>query len=201
MDEACTGVILAGGQNSRFAGNNKAFAEIHGQKIIDRIYGVFRQLFDTIILVTNSPELYMDVDALIVSDHFSTRCSLTGVHTALFYTTTPHAFISACDTPFIKKEMIELVLGKIAPHLDIIIPRTELGYEPLSAAYSTKCLAVAERQLKRKQYQIQTIFRGMNVRTIPEKQLRMIDPCLDSFFNVNTPMDLKKAEIMENGRN
>ncbi len=77
MPVSCTGVILAGGQNKRFGGQNKAFIRIGGRRIVDRLLEVYDRLFDQIVLVTNDPAAYMDVDALIVSDHYSVRSSLT----------------------------------------------------------------------------------------------------------------------------
>ncbi|RLC29514.1 MAG: molybdenum cofactor guanylyltransferase, partial [Deltaproteobacteria bacterium] len=34
----CSGVILAGGLNSRFSGRDKAFLKVDGQLLIDRLY-------------------------------------------------------------------------------------------------------------------------------------------------------------------
>src|SRR3972149_6109573 len=48
-----TGIILAGGKNRRM-GFNKAFIDIGGQRIIQRTIGLFRELFDEIILVANN---------------------------------------------------------------------------------------------------------------------------------------------------
>ncbi|HAY39257.1 MAG TPA: molybdenum cofactor guanylyltransferase, partial [Desulfobacteraceae bacterium] len=102
MKNKFTGVILAGGKNSRFSGKNKALVRIGGKRILDRIYEVFTILFDKIILVTNDPLQYMEWDFDIVTDIFPIRSSLTGIHTGLFYITTPYAFFVACDIPFIK---------------------------------------------------------------------------------------------------
>nr|WP_054690532.1 NTP transferase domain-containing protein [Desulfosarcina cetonica] len=63
MPWPCTGVILAGGLSKRFGGRNKAFIRIGGQRNIDRLMNVYAKLFDQIILVTNDPAAYMDVDA------------------------------------------------------------------------------------------------------------------------------------------
>ena len=122
MKNNLTGVILAGGQNRRFSGMNKAFSQIGGTCILDRIYRVFRDIFDEIILVTNEPLQYLEWDLNIVTDIFPVRCSLTGIHTGLFYMTTPYAFFAACDTPFLKKELLETIIENIDPRFDVIIP-------------------------------------------------------------------------------
>jgi molybdopterin-guanine dinucleotide biosynthesis protein A len=198
-NQACTGVILAGGQNKRFAGKNKAFEQVGNVSIFERIYGIFRELFDQILLVTNQPEKYLAWDIPMVTDLIDIRSSLTGLHTGLFHTTTPYAFFAACDTPFLKKEIVQTVLNAIEPNLDIVVPQTELGYEPLCAAYSRHCLKPIQVQLEKRQFQIQRLFKTMRTLKIPEMTLRKIDPDLISFFNINTPEDLERARQMAGG--
>jgi molybdopterin-guanine dinucleotide biosynthesis protein A len=192
----CTGVILSGGLSTRYNGTEKALLRVGGIRILDRIYDIYSQLFDEIILVTNNPQKFLEWDVLIVSDLFPIRSSLTGIHAGLFYMTNPFAFISACDTPFLKKELVEAVIGKIEAQIDIVMPETAAGFEPLCAAYSKRCLQPAQQHLEQEKLKIIKTFRKSRIKTISEKVLRKIDPDLTSFFNINTPDDLKRAEEM-----
>jgi molybdopterin-guanine dinucleotide biosynthesis protein A len=194
MKNKFTGVILAGGKNSRFSGKNKALVSIGGKRILDRIYEVFTILFDKIILVTNDPLQYMEWDFDIVTDIFPIRSSLTGIHTGLFYITTPYAFFVACDIPFIKKELIEILLENVEPGIDIVIPETSKGIEPLCSVYSKRCFKPIEKQLEKKSLKIQRMFQKVRVKKISEHILRTIDPDLVSFSNINTPDDLAMAK-------
>lgn len=194
MTYPITGVILAGGLNTRFGGQNKAFITIDGRRLIDRIHGLFRGLFDEIVLVTNQPLLYLQLDATIVTDVFPIRCSLTGIHAGLFYASHPFAFFTACDTPFLQKAVIETVLESVGEGADIVIPHVEAGFEPLCAAYSKRCLQPIENQLRRGELQISRFFRKMRVKTISETRLRKLDPELKTFFNINAPADLAAVE-------
>ena len=194
MKNKFTGVILAGGKNSRFSGKNKALVHIGGKRILDRIYEVFTILFDKIILVTNDPVQYMEWDFDIVTDIFPIRSSLTGIHTGLFYMTTPHAFFAACDIPFIKKELIEILLESVEPSIDIVIPETSKGLEPLCSVYSKRCLKPIEEQLEKQSLKIERMFQKVRVKKISEDILRTIDQDLLSFSNINTPDDLARAE-------
>ena len=198
-NRACTGVILAGGQNKRFAGVDKTFERVGEASIFEHIYGIFKELFDQLLLVTNHPEKYMAWDLPMATDLFDLRSSLTGLHTGLFYTTTPYAFFAACDTPFLQMEMVKSVLNRIEPNVDIVVPQTTLGFEPLCAVYSRLCLKPVQAQLEKKQLPIQRLFRTMRTRKIPEAALRKIDPDLISFFNINTPEDLERARQMAGG--
>jgi len=197
MKNKFTGVILAGGKNSRFSGKNKALVRIGEKRILDRIYEVFSILFDKIILVTNDPLQYMEWDFDIVTDIFPIRSSLTGIHTGLFYLTTPYAFFVACDIPFIKKELIEILLDSVEPSIDIVIPETSKGVEPLCSVYSKRCFKPIEEQLEKKSLKIQRVFQKVRVKKISEDILRTIDPDLVSLSNINTPDDLARAKQAE----
>ena len=192
----CTGVILSGGLASRYDGTEKALLRVGGVRILDRIYEIYSELFEEIILVTNDPQKFLEWDLLIVSDLFPIRSSLTGIHAGLFYMTSPFAFISACDTPFLKKEMIETVIGKIEAQIDIVMPETAAGFEPLCAVYSKRCLNPAQHHLEQEKLKVIKAFRKSRIKTISEKVLCGIDPDLRSFFNINTPDDLQRAEEM-----
>ncbi|MGD8342664.1 MAG: molybdenum cofactor guanylyltransferase [Desulfobacterales bacterium] len=197
----CSGVILSGGLANRYEGTEKALLRVGGERILDRLYAIYRQLFDEIILVTNTPEKFLAWDLLIVSDLFPIRSSLTGIHAGLFYMSNAYGFVSACDTPFLKKEMVETIVGKIEAHIDIVMPETSAGLEPLCAAYSKRCLEAAQNHLEREKLKITKTFRKSRIKTISEKALRKIDPELRSFFNINTPEDLARAEEMVNSLN
>ncbi len=193
MKYPCTGVILAGGQNSRFSGRNKALLEIGGTRILDRICDVFADLFEEIIIVSNDPFSCADRDLLIVTDIFPVRSSLTGIHTGLFSAARDKVFFTACDAPFLKKELVQTVLDHMDDRFDVTVPETAAGFEPLCAVYSKTCLDAVSRHLSRGEYKIRLLFRRLRVRTVGEKVLREKDPDLLSFFNVNTPEDLEKA--------
>lgn len=196
MKHACTGVILAGGLGTRYGGRNKALLEVGGRRIIDRLFDLFEGLFAEVILVTNHPEEFLDWGALIVTDIFPVRTSLTGIHTGLFYAASPFAFFAACDAPFLKREIVEEILAQISPKTDIVLPRTAAGSEPLCAAYSKRCLKPAEAHLRQGKFKIMLALQQMRITIVPEERLKRHDPGLVSFFNVNTPEDLAAAQAL-----
>lgn len=196
MTLPCTGVILSGGLAKRFDGREKALLRIGKERLLDRIYRIYKELFDDMILVTNTPLQFTEWDLNIVTDLFDIRSSLTGIHAGLFYASHPYVFFSACDAPFLKKEVVETVLDGIDDRIDIVMPETSAGREPLCAAYSRRCLNIAEQHLGQQKLKIQLAFRKCRIKTISEKKLRQKDPELISFFNINTPQDLERARGM-----
>jgi molybdopterin-guanine dinucleotide biosynthesis protein A len=198
MTTSCSGVILAGGRSSRLHGNNKAFIQIGGESIFSRLYNLYIQLFDEIIVVSNDPLAYLDWNVQVVTDIFPYRSSLTGVHAGLFSIKNPFAFFSACDAPFLQKDLVKTVLAQIDPHSQIVVPKTPDGlFEPLCAVYAKTCLGPIETQLSQKILKISNIFRLVRTKTIETEILRGSDTELLSFFNVNTPADVEKAESIQ----
>ena len=195
-DLGCSGVILAGGLNTRFGGKEKAFLRVGGVAIIDRLVGVFEKLFEDITVVTNNPQNYLYLKHMIVSDVLNLRSSLTGIHAGLFYASTPFCFICACDTPFLSTDVVRFIVAQANSRIDAAIPKTSGGWEPLCALYSKRCLQAVEHQLGGGKRTINRLFPHLRKRVIAEQELRTIDPELKSFFNINTPDDLDKAEAL-----
>ncbi len=187
-------VILAGGESKRLNGRNKALLEVGGRRVMDRLMSALTPYFSEIVLVTNDPVRYLEWDVVIVTDHYDQRSSLTGIHAGLFAVSNSHALVTACDMPFVQPPMIELLTGAVEPHLDVIIPRTALGFEPMMAIYSKRCLKHMEAALKKREYQIQRIFRKVRKHEIKEPDLRSCDADLISFYNLNSPADLAEAQ-------
>jgi len=206
MNLPCSGVILAGGLNLRFSGKNKAFFGVGGEQLIDRIYSVFSGLFEEIFLVTNDPLPYLSLDLNIITDLFPVRSPLAGIHAGLFFTSKPYAFFAACDTPFLKKALVKTIVAEIESGIDVILPETAQGPQPLCAVYSRRCLLPIEKHLavqtltsaKERSLQpglkVQSFYKEVRVKKIPESILREQDKDLLSFFNINTPEDLARAE-------
>ncbi len=193
MKPDCTGVILAGGRNSRLPGQKKTFHKIGDVTILESIFSVFSALFKEVILVVNDPEAFADWDMTIVTDIIPSKCALAGLHAGLFHAAHPYVYVSACDTPFVRPAVIEYVVGQIEKGYDVIVPRTKDGLETLSAAYSKDCIPLIEESLAKNRFMIKSFFRPGRVKEIPVSELQALDPNLDFVFNVNTPEDLEKA--------
>lgn len=196
MTYDCTGVILAGGLNKRLPGIKKTFREIQGRMIMEVIHSLFTDLFDQVIIVANDPAAFGEWDATIVSDIYPHRCPLAGIHAGLFYASTPRVFVSACDTPFLERRLAEYILSQAGPGIDVVIPETDAGLEPLCATYSKHCLPLIEVNLENHIFKINRFFKEKRVRKIPMDKIQAIDPGIDSFFNINTPEDLERARAI-----
>ncbi|HPK53799.1 MAG TPA: molybdenum cofactor guanylyltransferase [Smithellaceae bacterium] len=187
-----TGIILAGGKNSRM-GTPKAFLKVNGSRLIDKILAVYREIFAEIIIVTNNPAAYLEFhDTAIVADIYDGKGALGGIYTGLFYATTEYSFVTACDMPFLNRDFLRYVTGKAGKH-DVIVYEHDGGYEPLHALYSQKCLLPIKRLLQANELKITGFYKGLRLMKISPEKIKQLDPHGRLFLNINTPEELRRA--------
>jgi len=191
---ACCAVILAGGRNTRMQGQNKAFLTVDGRTILDRLIDTLKMIFSEILLVARQAELYPDLPVRVVEDIYKARSSLTGIHAGLKYARADYAFVVPCDAPFLKPDLIRLLVAEIAPTVDAVVPFINGYYEPLCAIYSKRCVNAIEDQLNRNNFKITHFFDSIHLKKIPEETIKPIDPQMHSFLNINTPEAYKSLQ-------
>jgi len=176
-------------------GRNKAFIEVGGERIIDRTVAIFNQLFDQVVLVTNAPLDYLDLNVRIVTDLIPGKGSVGGIYTGLFFSASPKAFFVGCDMPFLNAKVIAYFLS-LADTADIVVQRSEHYWEPLHAVYSRKFIKPIERLIAQGDLQIIKAYKWAKVREVKREELEPIDPGLQSLMNINTPEELERIEAM-----
>lgn len=184
-----SGIILSGGKSSRM-GKNKAFIEIDGVPIIQRIHNLFKTLFSEVVIVTNEVELFQNFEAKIHRDLIPDRGVLGGLYTGIYYSSFSHAFCVGCDMPFLRGPVIRYLIEKMEGY-DVVVPRTEDGLQPLHAIYSKNCLDPMRKIMEQKQFKIIDLYPMVKVNIVEENEFRSLDLSRESFLNVNTPEELR----------
>jgi FdhD protein len=182
-----TAVILAGGRSSRM-GSNKALLPYRGGRFIEAIHRQLAELFDEVLLVTNTPEQYAFLPCRKVADLFPGQGALAGLHAGLHHAATQHIFAVACDMPYLNDTLIRR-LSQLRSEADVIIPEGEQGLEPLHALYGKACLFPMAEALAADERRIVNFFPRVRVQRFSREQVAVIDPDFDSFRNINTPDD------------
>ncbi len=188
-----TGLILLGGRSSRY-GANKALVEIEGVRLIDRVAGLMKAIFHRVILATNTPDEYAYLQMPMVQDLIKGLGPMGGIYTGLMTMLDEAGFVVACDMPFLSGRLIRHMVD-VRDDFEAVVPRMDWMLEPLHALYSKKCLPVIQEAIEQHQHQIAKCFAGLRVRYVDEEELRLSDPDLKSFFNINKPEDLPGAAI------
>ena len=176
-------------------GEPKALMELGGKLIIERIVEVLRSVLSDLLIVTNTPELYAFLGLPMVPDVFPDHGSLGGIYTGLRAAKGEAAFTVACDMPFLKPEVVRLVVSR-AGEADVVIPRVGGQYETLHALYAKRCLPHMEEMLRAKRFKVIGFFPKVKVLEISEAEVaRLADPAV-CFMNVNTPDELSRARAL-----
>lgn len=190
-----TAIVLAGGKSRRL-GVNKAFLELDGLTLIERVLAGLKNIFSEIVIVTNSKSC-REMRSLfqngprVVEDIFEDKGPLAGLYTGLLSTRCQAAFTVACDMPFLHEELI-LYLSRQLEGFDAVVPLSFKGYEPLHSIYGQGCRKIIEEQLIRNELRPRQIFPYLRVRYVRPEEIETFDPRMLSFTNINTLEDYRK---------
>ncbi|MBU1612314.1 MAG: molybdenum cofactor guanylyltransferase, partial [Proteobacteria bacterium] len=122
-------------------------------------------------------------------------------HAGLWAAKAPFVFVAPCDMPFLQPGLVQALLAEVDGGADVVIPLKENGrMEPLCAVYSKACLPHIQVQLADGDCKIIRFFDKIRVRTVPVARLRVADPDLLSFVNLNTPDELAQARALATSR-
>ncbi|GAB7025370.1 molybdenum cofactor guanylyltransferase [Geotalea toluenoxydans] len=183
-----TGVILAGGKSSRMGYNNKAFLLHRGGRMIEGIYRTLAGLFEEVIVVTNTPQVYSFLPCRKVPDLYPGKGVLAGIHGALSQCSGDAVFTVACDMPHLNPELIRH-LARQYRGVDLVMPKSAGGYEPLHAIYGRGCLPALEELLQKGEQRVISLLPKVRVREVAAVEVARFDPEFCSFANINTPED------------
>jgi len=196
-------IVLVGGVSSRF-GQDKGLMEIANKPLIKYVLDAVSPVVDEIILVSNSQDRVAEYAKVVATDvRFAidlceSKGPLIGALTGFEFAHGKYALLLPFDTPFVSRDVVsllfELCLGKAAA-----IPRWPNGQiEPLHAVYQTKAaLEAAKIAVSEGKLNVRAMIEKLRgVRYVSTLVIQQLDPELKTFFNINTPLDLKKAIAM-----
>ena len=194
-----TAIILAGGKSSRIGSDkNKAILKLNKKCLIDIVISKLKHIVGDNIIIVGPPEKYPSYKQ-VVPDLFNQRGLLVGLYSGLKASASQYNLVVGCDMPFLKLELLQYMRDKIDSN-DIIIPRYAKSYiEPLCAIYSKDCLEIMKRNIEAGILSIRRVFPYLKVKYIEEKEIKRVDPELNSFFNINYKEDFVRAEELIKG--
>lgn len=185
-----SGAILSGGSNKRFNGIIKAKIEIDGKSIISRIIETIGDIFDELIIVTNTPNEFLEYkNYKIVGDKFLNKGPLGGIHAALKESEAEAVFVIAGDMPLINKEIIaSQIVFYNSNKCDVLIPQIDNYIEPLHGIYKKTLFRFLEDYFEENNdYAVQDFIRKTDVRYF---QVERSEKSGSAFTNINSPSDI-----------
>lgn len=187
-------LILMGGQNSRMGGNVKGLLKINEVTFLEQIVGVLED-FSTIYLSVNkrfsSEEIkkYEEMGLSVIVDIYDDIGPMGGMYSSLKNCKEDYLFITACDMPFINKDLINELQANIKNNIDVVLfSKNKLLY-PLGAIYSKNVLSSMKELIDNKEYKPLKLIRNSN---FLELLLEDTDLSDDVFKNINTPEEYEQ---------
>jgi len=184
-------LILAGGENKRLP-LIKGFLEINGRKIIESNIGLLKEVFDSVIISTNTPEYYFYLNVPLVGDLIDYRGPMTGILSALITLEGTELFVTACDMPFIKQDLIRYIVSQWTDRWEAVIPTFDGKPQPLLGIYSKKLIPKMETSIRKRIRGLREFLNTTKVYYVKEGEVRGIDQEGRSFVNINTIQDYEK---------
>jgi len=191
-------LILAGGENKRLP-MTKGFLELKGRKIIESTIGLLKEIFASVIISTNTPESYFHLGFPMVGDVMTYKGPMTGIFSALASLEETEIFVTACDMPFIRPDLIRYIVGRWSNTWEAVIPIFDGEPQPLLGIYSTQLLPRMEERIKKHKRGLRAFLNTREVQYIEEDQVRLIDQEGRSFVNINTIQDYEKERSAVGG--
>jgi molybdenum cofactor guanylyltransferase len=186
-------VVIQAGGASRRMGQDKGLVKLAGQPLVQHVLDRVAHLGDEVCITTNRPQAYAFLGLPTASDPEPGLGALVGLRTALQAVRGDTVLVVACDMPFLEPSLLRHLLSR-AGEADVVIPRRNGEFEPLHAVYRRSCLTALEAALARGEARMISFFPDVRLLPIDQAELASYDPEGLSFFNVNTPDDLIRAE-------
>ncbi len=188
-----TGAILAGGYSRRL-GQDKASLPLQGKPLARWVAEALALAAPECWLITNHPQEHLALGLPLVTDLCPFQGPAGGLLTALFYSPTPWVLAAAADNPFLAPELVaELALRVARTSRPAVVCQSPWGLEPFPGLYHVRLLPqlTSFLQSERRTTRFLSVCRP---EIIPPEAVARLDPDGRSFFNLNTPEDLARAD-------
>ena len=177
-----------GGQNRRMGGNIKGLLKINEVTFLERIINTLED-FSTIYLSVNkkfsSEEIkkYEEMGLSVIVDIYDDIGPVGGICSSLKNCKEDYLFITACDMPFINKNLISELQSNMKQNIDtVLFSKNKLLY-PLGAIYSKNMIPYMEKLISNEEYKLLKLIRNSNFVELPLENTDLSD---DIFKNINT---------------
>lgn len=193
-------IILAGGRSSRL-GEDKGLIVLRGKCLVRHVFDRIAGIVDETIVVLRDEQqverfrsILPDVEDL-VRDSYLPNSPLAGMITGFSHATGKYSVVLPCDCPMVSPSLVEYLFERALGY-DAVVPIWPSGFiEPLQSVYKVSSSFEHGRNILDSG---KNDFRSLisvleSVMYVPTESLGSLAPGLRTFFNVNSPEDLKEA--------
>ena len=187
---ARTAVILAGGRSQRF-GQDKAWACFQEKPLIQILIDTLKASQCDIVL-SGPKQSLSPLNFPIIEDEVVFEGPLKALETILSQTEAEKILLTACDMPFLKKEVIDVLWEESQSH-DIVILSNQNFPSPVPGVYDSKILPLIQKLLEKGRRDLKSLLQeDLKIKTLSPEFYEKHDPDYQSLWNVNTSKDLQE---------
>ncbi|MBL1281060.1 MAG: molybdenum cofactor guanylyltransferase [Fluviicola sp.] len=182
-----TGVILAGGLSSRM-GTDKGLMLLNGKAMIQYLIDTLKPILAEVIIIANNKE-YDKFGLKVFPDKIPFKGPVGGIYSGLHHSKTEKVLIVSCDTPFITKELIQLLID--SENNEVVISKQDDKLQPLIGLYSKNTMSTFKRCIEEDKLKLRKVLAVLQTKII-----NLDESDIDSsvFYNINTLSEFNKAK-------
>ena len=183
--------ILLGGRAQRYGETDKSALIINGETILDRTIRLLRGVTSHVFAVGDTYGSARAAGLQVVADAIPDAGALGGIYTAIIEAPCERTLVVGCDMPFLSERFLAH-LSQV-PDADVVMPRTEAGYEPLCAIYGRAVAPEIRGRIDRGERKAAHVPERGRLVVVGPEEVAAYDPYGLMFVNVNTPHDYERA--------
>jgi molybdopterin-guanine dinucleotide biosynthesis protein B/molybdopterin-guanine dinucleotide biosynthesis protein len=196
METQVSLALLVGGRSRRM-GRDKAFVDVGGQPLIERLRDRLALAFGHAFIVAKDTRRFRTLGLPVVADALPQDSPTVGVYSAVLAAPTRRVLCLGVDLPFVTREMLT-VLAARSEGFEAYVPSDGSGLQPLCAVYAKQTLPALEGMLDQDERRLDLIFDRVRTGFLDVREAGLGDPAV-LFMNINTPADLETARQLAEG--
>ncbi len=188
------GVILAGGQSSRY-GQPKMFELFAGQPLYkSSLIALQKNQLEPLIIATNASlqPRFVEEKVQWIIEKQPHQGPLFALHNIM--TACPDVewfFVVASDMPYMNADFIQKMLGYIDNCYDAIVPKQALRLQPLAALYRRTALSKTYQLIMQNKRSMKVLLEQLRVCYVPFEEKN------PTFININAQQDWSQTDKKE----
>ncbi len=168
-------------------GRDKATLPAGDESLVQRIVRRLRPVVDQVIVAGGQPES-APIGSAVVADAYPEAGPLAGILAGLRAARTPYAWVVGCDLPDVEPGLGPFMVRAMAG-VDAVVPRVAGEPQGVCAVYAVTLAPRIDDLLRSGKRSVGALLETCRMHEVEEAELRLIDPELRSFRNLNTPAE------------
>jgi molybdopterin-guanine dinucleotide biosynthesis protein A len=185
------GAVLAGGSAERLGGA-KAIARLGGRALIEYPLEALREGGFDVVVVAKEDTPLPALDVPIWHDSSPSFHPLAGIATCLERSGGRPVLVCACDLPFVTPQLARHIARQPAA---VAVPAVGARLHPLLGRYEPAVLDTLKAALAEGRA-LQETIRTLDLVLMGQAELELFGDPQRMLFNINTPLDLARAEAL-----